>query len=176
HARSLFAAPLLIAADGLCAPRLSAVAMYFQTARLVSAADAPAFLSIVRSTLRLRDSTPLECALLVTVCAIVLLITMSIPIKGLPDWQGTGVQGIATRSFAGWWHNLATVPIFLMLLFGWLWRLGLWGRFLFLTSRLKLQLIASHPDESGGLRFLSIAVLAFSLLGFSLNLIVAGAI
>jgi len=176
HARSLIAAPLLIAADGLCAPRLSAVAMYFQTARLISPADEPAFLSIVRSTLRVRDSTSLDCVLLAFAAVIVFIITTRIPLGALPHWQSAGGQETATRSFAGWWHNLVTVPIFLMLLFGWLWRLGLWVRFLFLTSRFKLQLIAAHPDQSGGLRFLSIAVLAFSLLGFCLNTIVAGTI
>ena len=176
HTRSLIAAPLLIAADGLCAPRLSAVAMYFRTARLIAPEDEPAFSSAVRSTLRLRDSTALDCAMLVLVGTIVFLLTLTVPLRALPHWQSHIVQGMTLRSFAGWWHNLVTVPIFLMLLLGWMWRLGLWGRFLFLTSRLKLQLIASHPDQSGGLRFLSIAVLAFSLLAFSLNAIVAGAI
>jgi hypothetical protein len=163
HARSLIAAPLLIVADGLCGPRLSAVALYFGTAKLISPADEPVYVSIVRSTVRLRDSTPLECALLVLVGMIVLTITTRIPLGALPGWQHSGAPGMWVRSVAGWWHNLVTLPIFLALLFGWLWRLGLWGRFLFLVSRLKLQLIASHPDESGGLRFLSIAVLAFSL-------------
>lgn len=176
HARSLIAAPLLIAADGLCAPRLSAVAMYFRTARLISVADERAFGSIVRSTFRLRDSTLLDCALLVLVGAIVFVLTVRVPLAALPDWQSAGQQGALTRSLAGWWHNLVTLPVFLMLLAGWLWRLALWSRFLFLTSRLKLDLIAAHPDQSGGLRFLDIAVSAFSLLGFGLNAIIAGTI
>jgi hypothetical protein len=176
HARSLIAAPLLIVADGLCAPRLSAVAMYFQTARLIPPAEEPDFVEIVRSTFRLRDSSALEIALIGLVAAIVFLLTSRVPLGDLAEWQIAGALGTPMRSIAGWWHNLVTVPIFLMLLFGWVWRLGLWGRFLYLTSRLKLQLIAAHPDRSGGLGFLNIAVLAFALLGFSLNTLVAGAV
>src|SRR5690349_7778853 len=80
---ALIAAPLLIVADGLCAPRLSAVAMSFQSARLISPTDEPRFLSIVRSTLRLRDSTRLETALGALVAVLVLLIALRVPLGEL---------------------------------------------------------------------------------------------
>src|SRR2546423_5655803 len=78
-------------------------------------------------------------------------------------------------SFAGWWHRFISVPLLLVLLLGWMWRLVLWTRFLFLVSRLRLQLIAAHPDRAGGLKFVGGSVEAFSAIAFCLSVIVAGA-
>ncbi len=55
-------------------------------------------------------------------------------------------------SLAGWWHLLVSLPLLLILFFGWIWRLALWARFLFLMSRLNLRLIPAHPDNVGGLK------------------------
>jgi hypothetical protein len=68
------------------------------------------------------------------------------------------------------------VWVLLVLVMGWLWRLFLWTRFLFLVSRLKLRLVASHPDRAGGLKFAGISVQAFSIVAFALSTIVAGTI
>src|SRR6516225_9314452 len=43
HARFLIAAPLLVLAESLCAPRLAAIARHFSTAGLVAEGDRPAY-------------------------------------------------------------------------------------------------------------------------------------
>ena len=59
-------------------------------------------------------------------------------------------------------------PLPLLLLgLGWLWRLYLWGRFLWQLSRLDLRLVPAHPDQTAGLKFVGYAVRAFALLGFA---------
>jgi hypothetical protein len=91
----------------------------------------------------------------------------------MPGWQ----QGsVAHFSLAGWWHALVSLPLLLVLLFRWLWRLILWGRFLIMVARLDLQLLSSHPDEVGGLRFVSTSLRGFRLISFAIGAIAAGSV
>ncbi|HEU0052758.1 MAG TPA: hypothetical protein VFQ39_06260, partial [Longimicrobium sp.] len=77
-------------------------------------------------------------------------------------------------SLAGWWRILVSHPLFLLLLLGWLWRLGVWARFLWGVAGLRLRLVAAHPDQRGGLRFLCGSFSAFSFVGFAAGAVVAG--
>ena len=79
-------------------------------------------------------------------------------------------------SLAGWWHALVSLPLLLVLLFGWLWRLVLWARFLVLVSRLDLRLIPGHPDRVGGLKFVSSSLRGFRLISLALGAMVAGSV
>jgi hypothetical protein len=69
-----------------------------------------------------------------------------------------------------------SLPILLFLILGWLWRLILWGRFLFKVSRLELRMIPSHPDGSAGLKFAGISLQSLSLGPCALGAILAGTI
>jgi hypothetical protein len=62
---------------------------------------------------------------------------------------GTFDSERTSLTFRAYFHLGLTV--FRFLLFRWLWKLGLWGWFLWRVSRLDLQLIAGHPDRAGGL-------------------------
>lgn len=77
-------------------------------------------------------------------------------------------------SLAGWWHALVSVPLLLLLFLGWLWRVMLWARFLWLMARFDLRLVAAHPDGAGGLKFVSTSLRGFRLLALALGAIVAG--
>jgi hypothetical protein len=176
HARSLIAVPLLIGAEAVCLPRLSAIARQFRDAELVDSRDIPAFRHAVATTRDLRDSTRLELALLALAVTIIFAAFFTVPQRIFPPWHGVHIDGREVFSPAGWWHGYVSVWILLVLVLGWLWRLALWARFLFLVSRLKLRLVASHPDRSGGLKFVGISAQAFSVLAFSLSVIMAGTI
>ena len=58
-----------------------------------------------------------------------------------------------TYSPAGWWHVVVSLPLLIILFLGWIWRLVSWTRLLWLISRLRLRLVASHPDHAAGLGF-----------------------
>jgi hypothetical protein len=78
-------------------------------------------------------------------------------------------------SLASWWYALVSLPLLLILLFGWLWRIVLWGRFLIRVAAMNLHLIAAHPDRASGLKFLNSSIIAFLPLGFTFGVIAAGA-
>ena len=176
HARSLIAVPLLILAEALCLPRLSAIAEHFREAGFIAPQDVPAFRKAVASTRRLRDSMRLEIAVLALGIILIVMAEFTVPKHLFPLWHQLRIGQSAVYSPAGWWHDYVSVWILLALVLGWLWRLVLWTRFLFLMSRLKLRLIAAHPDRTGGLKFVGISVQALSTFAIAISVIVAGTV
>jgi len=90
--------------------------------------------------------------------------------------QPAGDGHALTLSAAGWWDTLISAPVLVVLLLGWLWRLGLWTRFLWLMSRLDLRLISAHPDGAGGLGFVGMSLQPLSVVAFALGAIIAGTV
>ena len=174
HARFLVAVPLLIFAEADCFPRLGKIASHFAETGLVAGTDIDRLHAAVSSTRRLLDSIIDEVVTIVLAYLVVLIVAVYVPPGFLEAWH-RDASGLRL-SPAGWWHTLVSVPLLLVLMLGWLWRLALWARFLFLMSRLDLQLIAGHPDRVGGLRFVSTSLLGFRLISPALGAIVAGSV
>lgn len=173
HSRTLLVAPLLVLAEAHCIPRLGALAQIFRQRGLVPEAQLGAYEAIVRSILRQRDSWLAEVVAVVLAYVAALLIVRYVPPSFLPDWH-LGIEAAPFgRSLASWWNALISLPILIILILGWAWRLWLWARYLWRVSRLPLRLLASHPEGSAGLMFLSESLPAFSLLGAALGILVA---
>ena len=172
HSRSLVAAPALIFAEAVCGPRLGVIAGHFVDSGLVPPSERPRFEAAVRSTIRLRDALVAEFVVAFLAYGIVYLVINSG--AKLPDWQ-VNTSGPATPlSLAGWWHSMVSVPLLLFLILGWIWRVGLWMRFLWLVSKIDLRLIPAHPDQAGGLQFVGHSLRAFAIVGFGFGTVVAG--
>jgi hypothetical protein len=88
----------------------------------------------------------------------------------LPSEQG------AQLSLAGIWYGYVSLPIFQFLLVRWYYRLVIWALFLWRVSRIRLNLIAVHPDRLGGLGFLPYTVNALFVLAIAHGAMVAGQI
>jgi hypothetical protein len=171
HARSLIAAPLFILAEAACTSRLDRIAQHFRDAGFVAEEDRPRFDAAVNSTVGLLASSATEAATVILAYAIVLCLILSVATSDIPLWH----QGdFAKHSLAGWWHLLVSLPILLMLILGWAFRLMLWTRFLWLTSRFDLRLVPAHPDHAAGLQFAGSSVRAFSAVALPLAVIAAG--
>jgi len=56
-------------------------------------------------------------------------------------------------TLAGTWYSLVSLPICQFLLLRWYVRFAIWYRLLWSISKLKLQLLATHPDQAGDLAF-----------------------
>jgi hypothetical protein len=173
-ARYLIALPLLVLAEALCAPRLTAIARQFVTAGLISEADRPAYERAVASTTRLLRSRAAEIAAFILAYALVVSVVASKPDAAMPLWHGTIWGDRIAPTPAGWWGLLVSLPLLFLLLLGWLWRVGLWARFLWLMSRIELKLVPSHPDGAGGLGFLSASLEAFLPVAFAFGVLGAG--
>ncbi len=79
------------------------------------------------------------------------------------SWRSvTGPDGTGL-SLAGLWYRAVAMPILQFFMYRWLWRLLIWTLFLRDLSRLKLNLVATHPDRAGGLGFLGNAHLSLAI-------------
>lgn len=180
HARSLVAVPLLVLADAACAPRLGAIAYHFLDAGLVPEHRRPDFEKAVAATRRSLDSAPAAVVLLGLAYAACLGLLMSGPHAEYPAWQlralepADAVSPFRGYSMAGWWHGLVSLPLLLLLILGWLWRLLLWGRLLWRIARTELRLVPSHPDLCAGLRFVGHSLRAFAIVALALGVVGAG--
>jgi hypothetical protein len=173
YARSLVAAPLFILAEADCIPLLGRVARHFLAAGLVTEADRARFDDAVTSTRRLLDSGLAELIVAILAYGLVAFLLITVPPDELPPWFWLK-SDYQVFSLAGWWNALVSVPLFILLFFGWLWRVFLWARFLWLMARLDLRLIPGHPDHAGGLMFVGDSLRAFWLVSFALGAVVAG--
>jgi hypothetical protein len=176
HARYLIALPLLLAAQAACTSSLARFARHFLTSGLISDADRGRFDAAVASTRGLRDAAAAEIAIFAAAYAIVATVIYTVSPQLLPAWY-LAVHGARLHfSPAGWWHALVSLPLLLIVLIGWFWRLFLWARFLWMMSRLRLKLLPVHPDGMGGLRFVAYSATAHAPLGFVLGVIAAGTV
>ncbi len=174
HARFLIAAPLLILAESLCAPRLAAIVRHFGTSGLVTEADQPAYQHAVDSTRRLLRLKAVEILAFAAAYALVAWLAIGSSLGEVPLWHGTLRGGRLAPTPAGWWALLVSLPLLMVLQLGWLWRIGLWARFLWLMSRMRLRLVAAHPDHAGGLKFVGYSPEAFLPLAFACGVLGAG--
>lgn len=170
HARCLVATPLLVLAEATCAPRLNAIINQFLDGDLVPPESRLRFRAALVSTQKLMSSHVAEVVTVVLTYSLVAAAIGSLSPQELPAWMN-GPYGF---SLAAWWYLMASMPMLIILMLCWLWRLLLWGRLLWLLARLKLSLSASHPDQVGGLGFVGHSVRAFIVPGVALSTVVAG--
>ena len=173
HARYLIALPALILAEIDCIPRLEHIVRHFVDVGMVTNADMQRYRAAVESTRRLLDSGYGDVVVPLVSYLLAIALMIYVPFDWMPPWQRTATGNI---SLAGWWNVVVSMPLLLILLFGWLWLVVLWGRFLVLMAALDLQLLPSHPDSLGGLRFVTTSLRGFRLISFALGAVVAGAI
>lgn len=172
HGRSLLAAPLFILSEPICLRSLEKIAHHFVEAGLIQGSDRARFNAAVASTRALMNSLVAEVLCIGGVYVMVIALLRYVSPDIFPEW----CFNAGRTSWAGWSAVFVSMPLLLILFFGWLWRIVLWGRFLFRVSRLHLRLIAAHPDHASGLRFLNSALFAFMPFAFTLGMIVAGPI
>ena len=172
--RSLIAAPLLVLAELVCLPRLNAIARHFPVSGLIASGDLVRFDQAQASTYRLSRSILAYIVIAAISFGLAFVVARSVPMDRLPAWQTDSLGRLGPLSLAGWWNILVSVPFLLALILIWLWRVCLWARFLFLVSRLDLQLVAAHPDRAAGLRFVGYSVQSYGVAALAFGFIVAG--
>jgi hypothetical protein len=90
-------------------------------------------------------------------------------------WYATpSSTGGLQLSLAGRWYGYVSLPIFQFLLIRWYLRVFIWSRFLWQVSRIRLNLVPTHPDGAGGLGFLALLTSAFIPLALAHGALLAG--
>jgi hypothetical protein len=147
HVRFFIAAPLLLVADHVF-PWICRRSLNQLVAQGFVADDAmPSFAAIYQKSRTLADAAWPELMLLV--------LAVSLGVAEAAGVIPIGPRGGMIRpSVAQLWYALVASPLLQFLLWRSLWRWLLWVRIVIGLSRIRLQLVATHPDRCGGIRFL----------------------
>lgn len=171
HARLLIAVPALLFGEIYMESRLRGVLIHLRKSGLLDAPDMAHMHGVVADVVRARDAWLPELAVLV-----LLIVHTIVSYKGLvgdTPWLAQ-VAGDAIRlTAAGWYAVVVSAPLFQFLLGLGLWKWLLWTFFAFKLSRRKLLVVATHPDEHGGLGFLGLTASAFAPVAFAATSVIA---
>jgi hypothetical protein len=172
--RLLVVIPLLIIAEPPLLTLQKKIANHFRDEGLIPEQDAPRFDNALRALSR--RERPIAGIVMVSLAYILLAFGMPTLTAGslMPWCYGHG--GIADFSPAGSWYILVGFPMLVFVLLHWVWRQLVWLWFLGVASRMDLQLIASHPDRSGGLSFVEQCIRACLPFSFAVGTVVAGGV
>ena len=175
HTRYLLAIWMMVATERYADDRLSTLAQNFSAANILSHADQPRFKSALINADRRSGSTLAELVILAAVLVWSSFTAHYAVDLGAESWVGTDIAGKSVLSWAGEAARFISTPLFLFLVFRWIWRFLVWSGLLYRISRLSLHLTPLHPDRSAGLGFLANFPGIFSGFVFSLSCVVAAA-
>jgi hypothetical protein len=147
HVRFLVGGPLLIMADHvfpwICRRSLQQLVQQ----GFVPDSGLPRFEQLYARARRLADAAWPELVLILGAVAVGVAVLIGLlPISG-------GHYRVSITP-AQVWFSLVASPIVQFLLWRSLWRWLIWGRIVIGLSRIRLRLIATHPDRCGGISFL----------------------
>jgi hypothetical protein len=175
-ARFLVAIGAMIATERYADSRFRILGRQFRESRLLSSTDVVRFDAIVRVADRMSSSRAAEGVILLTALVVAgLVIERPVQVAGAL-WEGHLAAGQVSLSWAGTVVRYVSQPLFFFLALRWGWWFLVWGALLFRVSRLRLKLIAPHPDRAAGLGFLAIYPSVFSGFAFSLSCVFSATI
>jgi hypothetical protein len=175
HVRFLVVVPLLLLVELGIGRRTRLVAAQFVHANLISPAEKGSYDALLHKAGRAFDSSIAEAIVAALAVFFVWKATQQFASDGTLFWFEEPAAGGSRLTTAGWWYAIGSwLPPFLFL--RWFWRYLVWSWFLYRTSRLDLQLVATHPDYAAGLGFVSFGHTSFAMLGFTVSCLVAGAV
>jgi hypothetical protein len=174
HIRYLLAIGVMVVTERTAHQRLTPIVNHFIDARLIRDDHLERFGRVLKRADDRSSSALAESAILAIVMLVAILgTTLDLELGSEFDWDGSVVDGHAEYSLAGLWSHWISKPLFMFLVLRWIWRFAVWALLLFKTSRMRLRLVAYHPDRSGGLGFLSVYPTVFSGFIFALSCLVA---
>ena len=181
QARFLAALPLLIIAELLVHKQVRFLVGQFIDRDIITEKQLPRFNALIASAMKLRNSVVIELILLllVFVSGPYLANTVSIieqVASGTGSWYASTDGNGASLSMAGYWYIFFSRPLFQFIVYRWYFRIFIWARFLWQSSRLDLNLIPIHPDRACGLGFLAMSSILFAPLIIAHGVVFAGLI
>lgn len=170
HMRFLLALPLLAMACMKSGKHFKLLFHQFIDARLLNPMDHDSFHGEITKTIKLRDSRTAKAIILGSIYMILISGLYIFKVDQSIDWRTNENQ----LSFAGLWYYFIAWPLYLYLLFFFLYRTLLWCRLLFKISRMHLQIKVAHGDNAGGLGFLGHSLELFVVPAFAISLSFSG--
>ena len=169
--RFLFVLPVLELAEAIVAISLPVQVHHFTEAEIIPSHQRSRFEAYLRDVIRIRSSARIEWFIAILAFALAILFRLVLLKDVSSSWEYDG-----STTPAGWYYALVSLPVLYFFLLRWLWIFLLWGWFLFLVSRLDLQLTPTHPDHAGGLGFLGWGLASFSTVLMAISAMFSSAV
>ena len=164
YAQFLIGLPLFVLAESLIAVHTREAAKRFNHSGIISQSDAETLASFNRK-LAIWRKDPRPEAFSIMLALVLSLITLT-PL--LSDdkftWHAQGPLTHQSFSATAVWAICVALPVLNYCWIRWIWKIALWTTYLYQVSRCQLLLVASHPDRTGGIGFLSEVQSKFGLL------------
>ena len=160
--RLLVAVPLLIASERFVHQRIPGILRQFLDRNIITPENRAAFTDRVAAAVRLRNSVPVELALLIGAFTIGHWTWSHKMALDVASWYGLRVGGRMQLKAPGYWYAFISLPFLRFLLLRWYYRILVWYWLLWRVRALPFHLKIFHPDRVAGLGFLSGSVLAIA--------------
>lgn len=167
HVRLLLVIPLFFLCESILDPRLPSFVRTIVDSGVVPREELPALESEMARIARWKDAWLAE-AICLLAAVLLSLIGPQLALSGSTAILDPN-RALSDLNLAGQWYWIVCLTLFRFLMFRWLWRLGLWCYFLWRVSRLKLDLVPTHPDYAAGLGYLEVVHAQFTPLIFGLS-------
>jgi len=171
YARFFLGIPLLFVAEIIVGPRLRTAGLHFLRAGIVRPEDTPAVEAAITRVRRRREAMLPELIIIGFALSAnrYLNIEAVAGVTPTATWSTIALKDGIELSLAGYYYYFVAVPILIFFFLRWLWRLTIWTLFLREMSRLKLILVATHPDRAAGLGFLGNAHISLGIFAFAFS-------
>ncbi len=166
YARLLIAIPVLLIGQVLMETRFRMIVSHVLEAGLLDEDGLRQLSHVIAELRRLRDSIVPELIVIVLAYVHTAVIWHS-RVATAPAWAVYHHGGTVHVMPAGLYFGLVSQMVYQVLLGLGLWKWLLWALFLFRLSRMKLKLVATHPDGHGGLGFLGLSPLGLAPIAFA---------
>ena len=177
HVRLLVVIPLLLVAEVEARNFLPTVVQEFPQRNLLPAGAMARYEAAVAAASRLRNSAWAEAVLIVLVYVVFMgIIWRHYGSLYASTWYAATTSEGTKLTPAGYWYVFVSLPIVQFLLLRWYLWIFAWVRFLWKVSRIRLDLMATHPDRAGGLGFLESSGHIFGMVAVAHGAVAAGPI
>jgi hypothetical protein len=173
YSRFLIAIFILIIADRTTDRRLHKLLVTFENTGIVAQESHAAFFQRIVLGDKRTSSSAAEMMLLAFSLVVTGISAYYVAHNDLEQWASSMSGFSGPLSPAGWWKVLVGAPLYFFLMFRWVWRLVVWTLLMRDIKDLPLHLVATHPDNAGGLGFLTLFPAISLPLVFSVSMVFA---
>jgi hypothetical protein len=175
--RFLVALPLMVLAELVVHRRMRTVVASFVSLGIVQGPARERFDAAIESAMRLRNSIVAELLLIVAVYVVGRhWVWDQYVALDQPTWYGTPEGSAMRPGLAGHWYFAVSLPFFQFIMYRWFFRIFIWARFLWQVSRSELAYAPMHPDQLGGIGFLTRVTHAFTPLLLAQGALLSGSL
>jgi len=176
QARFLAGLPFLLYGEVFAHRRMESRIQNFLRRSILTGEEIPKFQAAIDRAHRIRDSIWLEIGIAVLVCTVGVWSWRSQMVFGTSGWFADPDGTNLNLTLAGYWLAFVSVPIFQFIIGRWYARFLIWLWFLWRVSRLKMDLMPTHPDRAAGIGFLTRATYSFGFVLLTQGAMLSGLI